>query len=338
MTLPRRRLRLFGHGEEILARDLPDELRVVPIHVLLGVCQQLLVGLAADDAPALAVDQLRHCTLLSELSVAEHAIALERVLQLDDCPIVRSRACRYLEGSLVKTRIQVCGRLVAEVAGTRIEKALPGRQGRLLFTFLVVNRLRATSRDELVEALWPDGRDSGLSPLLSKLRHLVELEGRHNVRLVLPTDAWVDLEAATEGLHRAEAAVARGDWAAAWGPARVAQHIAQRGLLPSEEASWVEELRGRIEEIHTRSRELVAEACVNIGGGELDTAERAARALVQEQPFRESGWRLLMRVLAARGNRAEALRAYEELRSLLREELGTGPSPATQALHGRLLS
>jgi len=240
---------------------------------------------------------------------------------------------------LAATRIQLCGRLVGEVAGRRIENELPGRRGRLLFAFLVVNRLRTASRDELVEAVWPGGRDGGgLAPLLSKLRRLVELEGRSRIRIVLPGDAWVDVDAATEGLHRAEAAVARRDWTAAWGPARAAQHVARRGFLPGEEAPWVSEERRRLEEIHTRSLELVAEACVNIGGGELDTAERAARALVREQPFRETGWRLLMRVLDARGNRAEALKVYDELRGLLREELGTAPSSATQALHGELLA
>lgn len=54
-------------------------------------------------------------------------------------------------------------------------------------------------------------------------------------------------------------------------------------------------------------------------------------------PFRESGHRLLMEALAARGDVAEALRVYEELRVLLRDELGTPPSPATKALHRRLL-
>ncbi len=236
------------------------------------------------------------------------------------------------------TRIQLCGRLVAEVAGRRIDTELPGRQGRLLFVFLVVNRLRTAGRDELVEAVWPAGRDGGLSPLLSKLRRLVELEGRSSVRIVLPADAWVDLDAAAEALHRAETAVARSDWTAAWGPARVAQHVTQRGFLPGEEAPWVVEQRRRLEEVHARSLELVGEACVNIGGAELDTAERAARALVREQPLRETGWRLLMRVVDARGNRAEALKVYDDLRALLREELGTIPSAATQALHGNLLA
>ncbi len=236
------------------------------------------------------------------------------------------------------TRIQLCGRLVAEVSGRRIDTQLPGRKGRLLFAFLVLNRLRTASRDELVEAVWPGGRDGGLSPLLSKTRRLVELEGRSRIQLILPADAWVDVDAASEGVHRAETAVARQDWTGAWGPARVAQHVARRGFLPGEDAPWVTAERRRLEELHARSLELVAEACVNIGGAELDTAERAARTLVREQPFRETGWRLLMRVLDARGNRAEALKVYDELRTLLREELGTTPSSATQGLHGDLLA
>jgi len=227
--------------------------------------------------------------------------------------------------------------VTAEIEGRRIEQDLPGRQGRLLFVYLAANRVRTVSRDELVEALWPGGHDGGLSPLLSKLRKLVELEGRGEVRLVLPSDAWVDLEAATEGLHRAESAAAREDWTGVWGPARVAQHVAQRGFLAGEDAPWIGETRRRLEGIHLRSLELVAQACVQIAGAELDTAERAARKLVQLDPFRESGHRALMEILAARGNRAEALNAYEQLRRLLRDELGTTPSSTTQELHRRLL-
>ena len=44
-----------------------------------------------------------------------------------------------------------------------------------------------------------------------------------------------------------------------------------------------------------------------------------------------------MEVLAARDNRAEALQVYDELRTMLREELGTAPSPATKELHRMLL-
>jgi DNA-binding SARP family transcriptional activator len=242
---------------------------------------------------------------------------------------------------LGSTRIQLCGRVTAEIDGRRIEQELPGRQGRLLFVYLVANRLRPVTRDALADALWPAAPpgnvDAALSALLSKLRRLVEIEGRGELRLVLPTDAWIDLEAASEGLHRAESAAARGAWAEAWGPARVAQHISARGFLPGEEAPWVETLRGRLDATYVRALELVASACLAIGGSELDTADRAARSLVEAAPFRETGYRALMEVLAARDNAAEALQVYERLRCTLRDELGASPSPATQELHRRLL-
>jgi DNA-binding SARP family transcriptional activator len=79
--------------------------------------------------------------------------------------------------------------------------------------------------------------------------------------------------------------------------------------------------------------EACAAACLGLAGAELATAERAARELVATAPFHERGQRLLMRALVARGDDAEALRVYEALRRLLRDELGTAPSAATAALH-----
>jgi DNA-binding SARP family transcriptional activator len=45
-----------------------------------------------------------------------------------------------------------------------------------------------------------------------------------------------------------------------------------------------------------------------------------------------------MKALAARGNVAEALLAYERLRRLLRDELGTAPGRPLQQLHAELLA
>jgi SARP family transcriptional regulator, regulator of embCAB operon len=58
--------------------------------------------------------------------------------------------------------------------------------------------------------------------------------------------------------------------------------------------------------------------------------------LIKRWPYRESGYRHLMRALTAEGNTAEALR-LQELRALLREELGIAPSAETLALHACLL-
>ena len=107
------------------------------------------------------------------------------------------------------TRIQICGPVVVQVDGRRVEGALPGRQGLLLLVYLAANRDRAVSRDELIEALWPDELparpESALSVLLSKLRSALgpaSIEGRSHLRLAMP-DTRIDLEAAAMGVHRA---------------------------------------------------------------------------------------------------------------------------------------
>jgi SARP family transcriptional regulator, regulator of embCAB operon len=243
-----------------------------------------------------------------------------------------------------ETRLQVCGRLVLRIRGERIEGALPGRQGRLAFVYLAVNRHRPVPREELIDALWPReppaAADSALSAILSKLRAVVGAEtlaGRGELTLRLPPGAWVDLEAAGDAVHRAESAVARGDWHAAWGPARVALHVARRGFLPREDADWVRERRFWLHETCLRADECVAAAGLGIGGPELDAAIRSGRELVRLAPHRESGYRVLMQALAAQGNAAEALDVYDALRRRLRDDLGIAPGAASQELHRSLL-
>jgi DNA-binding SARP family transcriptional activator len=242
------------------------------------------------------------------------------------------------------TRIQLCGLLVVEVAGRRLEAQLPGRQGRLLFAYLAAGRARRSGRPELVEALWPGGPpeavEASLSSLLSKLRRVLGpgvLEGRAELRLSLPADAWIDVEEADVAVHRAESAVALGQWERAWAPARAALYTANRGFLPGYDTPWIEERRRRLDDVRVRALEAVGTAGLGMGGTETAAAERAGRELVQAAPFRESGYLLLMEALAAGGNAAEALRVYERLRVLLREELGVAPGAPAQELHRRLL-
>lgn len=230
--------------------------------------------------------------------------------------------------------MQLCGKLALELDGERAEARLPGRQARLLFAFLVANRNRTLTRDELVEALWPDGRDGGLAPLLSKLRRIVPLDG---LRIALPHDAWIDIEAAADAVHRAESALAQQAFHRAWGPAQVAMFVASRPFLPGEEAPWIDEIRRVLAELHLRALEAYAQAGLGIGGTELAAAVRAGRTLTRREPFRESGYRLLMQAHVGEGNTAEALRVYEELRTRLRTDLGVAPSAQTQELHKQLL-
>jgi DNA-binding SARP family transcriptional activator len=248
-------------------------------------------------------------------------------------------------GQPLATQIQLCGRLVVKLDGRRVEDQLPGGKGRLLFAYLVLNRDRRISRDELLVAVYGEDASSQQHPslrvLLSKLRGVIgheRLAGRSEIDLVLPRGAFVDVEAAREALHRAESHVAAGEWAESWGPAGVAYHVARRPLLQGEDRPWLEEWRRRLEDVEVRGLECFAEARLGLGGPTLPQAAECARRLIQLAPYRETGHRILIEALERRGNVAEALRAYDRLRVLLRDELGVAPSPAVQGVHHRLLA
>jgi predicted ATPase/DNA-binding SARP family transcriptional activator len=242
------------------------------------------------------------------------------------------------------TRIQLCGQLSVELDGQQLVHTLRGRQVRLLLAYLLLNRLRPVGRDELIGALWPEdapqSQDAALRTLLSRLRSALgasSLTGRNDLMLVLPEPVWVDFEAARNELARSLAALERDDARSAWGLAQVPLNVAARGLLPGVRASWLEPFRNELEDVRLQALEVVGGAGLRLGGAQLGSVERAARALIHAEPYRESGYTLLMQSQALRGNSAEAIRVFDRLRVLLREELGTAPSQDAIAVHEQLL-
>src|SRR4051812_7143577 len=271
-------------------------------------------------------------------------VVVEPIVRPEPFPYVASNVGARLD-STAHTYVQLCGHLVVDLRGRRIEQRLPSRQGRAVFAFLVLQRPRAVGRDELIEAIWasapPKDHATALTVLLSKLRSAVGAEvlvGRGSVRLNLPPDARVDVEQALAAVHRAESAVVQRDWARAWSAALCARYVAERPLLPDQDnLPWLDGWRRRLGDTLDHALEAYAAACLGLGGTELAGAERAAQRLVEHNPLRETGYALLMQALAARGHVPEALRVYETARTVLRDELGIPPGPAIAELHTRLL-
>ena len=113
--------------------------------------------------------------------------------------------------------------------------------------------------------------------------------------------------------------------------------VAERGFVPGEDAPWIDEIRHHLTELRLRALECYAAAALGIGGTELAAAVRVGRELVRLEPYRESGYRILIDALDREGNGAEAILVYESLRTKLREELGITPSDRTQEVYRRLL-
>jgi DNA-binding SARP family transcriptional activator len=244
----------------------------------------------------------------------------------------------------VGARVQLCGAFAVELGGQAVGHDRLSRQARVLFGYLVLRRPQPVTRDALVDAMWgqspPPSAGAALTVVISKLRAAVGsdiVQGRGQLSAVLPEPAVVDVEQALAALHTAESAIATGDWRQAWFASLTAHFVTRRTLLPEAGQPWVEDWRRRLAEAGVRAWECYIDACLNLGGAELPAAERAARELVATAPLRETGHLLLMRSLAARGNVAEALAAYERVRLLLRDELGALPGAAIQEYHRELL-
>ncbi len=249
-----------------------------------------------------------------------------------------------------QVRIYLAGRMCVEVPGRGLtdQAALPGRQGRLLLAYLTLRRV-PVPREELADVLWPDGPppswETALSAVVSKLRRLLREAGLPKQAILsalgcyelrLPAGAWVDVQAASAAAHEAESALQAGDLRTALGVGGVAYHIARRPFLAGEEGPWVEQQRAHMLALLVRATECLA--LVSLRNSESNIAATLAEELIQLEPFRETGYQILMRAHAESGSRAEALLAYERCRRLLSEELGADPSPETQTLHQQLLA
>jgi DNA-binding SARP family transcriptional activator len=249
----------------------------------------------------------------------------------------------------VTLRIFLAGEVVVEHDGRILaEHRLPGLQGRVVLAMLVAERERPVSRDEVAEELWsaspPPTWEPAIRALVSKLRgSLVDVGLERDAlagafgsyQLRLPADSWVDIEAAADALHRGETSARAGAIEDGCGWALAARAIAGRPLLPGADGPWVARRRERLRAVHLRSLELLANLWVDRGEPSLAVGD--AEQALRLEPFRESAYRALMRAHVRAGNRAEALRAYEQCRTLLAGDLGIDPSTETEALYLEIL-
>jgi len=241
-------------------------------------------------------------------------------------------------------RFYLTGRVCIEVAGAERpalidQSQLPGRQGRSALVYLVVERGRPVSPDELAAALWGDSLPpswlTSLRAIVSKLRAVLASSGRDlaiagdgGCYQVVLGDSWVDVSGAFNSVDRAEGALRRRDGGVAWSEATVAAAITRRPFLPGVDRPWVGAERGRLRGARVRALDVLVE--VLLARGDHPVALEIARELVHLEPYREAGHRQLMRAHLGAGERGEAARVYEGLRRLLAEELGVDPAPETQ--------
>ena len=239
--------------------------------------------------------------------------------------------------------------LIEDGEGASNLAALPGRRAELVFAYLAVEHRRAVSRDELANALWPDllpdSWAAALRGVVTEVRRFLDESGLAGSELIaaahggyqlrLPPGVTVDVDDARAALTEARAGVKRGDAGSVSAAASRAAMTAGLPFLPSHDGEWVQAVRAELEAIQVAALELAARA--HVQAGDVRAAIAAAEKLVYAEPYREAGYQLLIEVLGQARDRAGALRAYDQCRSMLRSELKLEPSRETEDVLRRAL-
>ncbi|MFE7765050.1 BTAD domain-containing putative transcriptional regulator [Streptomyces sp. NPDC057438] len=215
-----------------------------------------------------------------------------------------------------------------------------GARLRALLTVLALRRGRTVPAAALVDEVWADDppadAPAALQALVGRLRRalgpdaIASLNGGYRLAAA-PDD--IDLHRferlADEGAH----ALADGDPAKAAGLLDDALALWQGPPLADLPDRTAEAARWEARRLEAHRTRLTAALAL----GRADTALPDLTALCDTHPLDEPLQSLRLRALRDTGRTAEALAAYEEVRRLLADRLGTGPGPALRALHGELL-
>ncbi len=247
---------------------------------------------------------------------------------------------------MARLRIRLSGPFEVTLDGQPVTE-FESNSARALLAHLASEPGRPRVRATVAEMLWPE-RPQGAA--LANLRHALSsvrralggpdagetflVADRTTVALA-SDDVWVDLvaleELASAPANQPGAVEAWEQAAALWRGSLLEDVAVHAG------AEWDEWLAVTDE----RARRL---ACGALHGlvasleqtGNVEQALRHARRLAELDPWDERAHRAILRLLASTGDDTGAVAHFEDLRSRLREDLGTDPAPETVSLATRI--
>lgn len=220
-------------------------------------------------------------------------------------------------------------------------RAFGGRKARTLIKVLSSRQGQLVSTDVLAAALWPDRSPAdpvaNLQVLVNRARHALGdpaliITGQHGYTLAPEPACAVD----AQRLLRAATAGAGSPTALRATELRAALDLWQGDPLPEDAYDdWAAEFRARV--FRGRRHLLEEAATLALSSGDAGRAVEMSRSAVDADPLCEPAVLLLVRALAVAGDGAGALRAFEDYRRELADELGVDPSPEAAELHRRLI-
>ncbi|HUR22786.1 MAG TPA: BTAD domain-containing putative transcriptional regulator, partial [Acidimicrobiales bacterium] len=224
-----------------------------------------------------------------------------------------------------------------------------GAKLRMLLALLALDAGKVVAADRLIDCLYgdhlPQRADNALQLLVSKLRQALTAGAPHGPAIVTrapgyfldvpaeEVDARRFLTLVAEGRARLEA----GDYAEASSALREALGL-WRGPALVEFAfdDFARSEIARLDELRLSASEDCFAADLELGR-HLDVVGELAQ-FTAANPLRERPWGQFMQALYRSGRQADALRAFQEARAHLAEELGIDPGPELRRLEAAILA
>jgi DNA-binding SARP family transcriptional activator len=239
----------------------------------------------------------------------------------------------------VEVSVELLGR--TRVLAGQQEIAL-SRQSISFLAYLVLYRDIDHPRDVLIEHFWsscePTKARSCLGTALSRLRKTLKVDGqdwlvlsaRGEPRISLSAPIWYDIVAFETAIAPA-LEMTQGKLEPAQLERLIAGLAHYRGdLLLGWYENWVLSERERLRLLCLRGYRRLMEHYVAVN--DVEKALVAGQSALRIEPLQELVQQRVIELYHASGQRAEAIRQYERLAVLLREELGIAPSKPTRAL------
>jgi DNA-binding SARP family transcriptional activator/streptogramin lyase len=229
-----------------------------------------------------------------------------------------------------------------------LEGGLPvevsGRRQRALLVLLLLHANEIVSSDRLIEGLWGERPPATAAKVLQNAVSQLRRSLGDNLIVTRTPGYMLRVEPDAIDTRQFEALLDQGRQTLASGDPKSAAAVLREALAlwrgpPLDEFSYepfAEAEITRLEELHLRALEERIEAELALGL-HSDLAVELER-LVAEHPLRERPREQLMLALYRSGRQAEALRAYEDGRRLLAEELGLEPGATLRQLERHILT
>ncbi len=222
-----------------------------------------------------------------------------------------------------------------------------GPQQRRLLAMLLIHRNTVVSTDRLIDTVFAGeptpAAAATLRSYIARMRRVIDSSGPTLLVTEAPgyvlrtCDEAFDVARFEAGVADARSLLSRGD------PAGAAVVVCEALALwhgdayaEFDDEEWARAEAQRLGELRLSATELHFEAQLACGRSRAVIPE--LEAMARRHPLREAFVAQLMTALYRSGRQADALRAYQEHRSVLVEELGLDPTPSLRELEDRILS